>query len=55
MLPGIDCGVCGAPTCECFAEDVSKGFAELKECIFFADENIQKILSNFRHKPEENQ
>ena len=20
-LPGIDCGMCGAPTCRCFAED----------------------------------
>lgn len=24
-LPGIDCGVCGAPTCKAFAEDIVKG------------------------------
>ena len=24
-LPGIDCGVCGAPTCRAFAEDIVKG------------------------------
>lgn len=24
-LPGIDCGICGSPTCQSFAEDVVKG------------------------------
>ena len=24
ILPGIDCGSCGAPTCRCHAEDVVK-------------------------------
>ena len=24
-LPGVDCGVCGAPTCKAFAEDVVRG------------------------------
>jgi len=33
-LPKIDCGVCGAPTCLTFAEDVVKGEAELNDCIF---------------------
>jgi len=25
QLPGIDCGICGAPTCRAFAEDIVKG------------------------------
>lgn len=25
MLPGIDCGACGAPTCRAFAEDIVRG------------------------------
>ena len=25
--PGIDCGVCGAPNCRAFAEDIVKGLA----------------------------
>ena len=25
VLPGIDCGACGAPTCRAFAEDVVRG------------------------------
>ncbi|MCD6161427.1 MAG: 4Fe-4S binding protein [candidate division Zixibacteria bacterium] len=33
-LPKIDCGICGAPTCLAFAEDVVKGKAQLSDCIF---------------------
>ena len=32
MLPGIDCGSCGAPTCRAFAEDVIKGAADPDGC-----------------------
>lgn len=32
MLPGIDCGSCGAPTCRAFAEDVIKGVADPDGC-----------------------
>lgn len=32
MLPGLDCGSCGAPTCMAFAEDVVKGETGLDEC-----------------------
>jgi Na+-translocating ferredoxin:NAD+ oxidoreductase RNF subunit RnfB len=32
-LPKIDCGVCGAPTCLTFAEDIVKGEAKLTDCI----------------------
>ena len=34
MLPDIDCGICGSPTCYCFAEDVVKGTSELSDCVF---------------------
>lgn len=32
MLPGIDCGSCGAPNCRAFAEDIVKGSAKLSAC-----------------------
>lgn len=32
-LPGMDCGSCGAPTCDAFAEDVVKGEAKLTDCV----------------------
>ena len=33
-LPGRDCGVCGAPTCAAFAEDVVLGRIALEACIY---------------------
>jgi hypothetical protein len=33
-LPGKDCGLCGSPTCEAFAEDVVLARAELRECTY---------------------
>ena len=34
ILPDIDCGACGAPSCESLAGDVVRGEKELKSCIF---------------------
>ena len=31
-LPGLDCGVCGAPSCRAFAEDVVNGLAHISQC-----------------------
>jgi iron only hydrogenase large subunit-like protein len=33
-LPNKNCGICGAPTCETFAEDCAWGDADLTDCIF---------------------
>lgn len=35
QLPQIDCGVCGAPTCEAFATDVVCDRAHLHSCVFY--------------------
>jgi iron only hydrogenase large subunit-like protein len=42
-LPKIDCGVCGAPTCLTFAEDVVKGEAELGDCIFSLPQKFTEL------------
>jgi hypothetical protein len=42
-LPGIDCGVCGAPTCRAFAEDIVKGENQKAICIV-------KTMENFKNK-----
>lgn len=34
-LPKNDCGLCGAPTCETFAQDCARGETDLTDCIFF--------------------
>ncbi len=53
-LPKIDCGICGAPTCLTFAEDIVKEEAVLTDCIFnlphkFADlsQELSELLSKF--------
>ena len=34
MLPGINCGACGAPSCRVLAEDVVNGYAKIEDCAF---------------------
>ncbi len=34
VLPGIDCGACGAPSCEALAADIVRDDATLNNCIF---------------------
>jgi iron only hydrogenase large subunit-like protein len=37
-LPGIDCGLCGSPSCQSLAEDIVKNEAELPQCVFVMKE-----------------
>jgi hypothetical protein len=46
MLPKIDCGACGAPTCMTFAEDVVKGEAETDECVFLTLKTFETLSTN---------
>jgi len=32
QLPGIDCGACGAPDCDAFAEDIIRNLSSIEEC-----------------------
>lgn len=34
LLPGIDCGGCGAPDCQTLAEDIVQGKGNFNDCIF---------------------
>jgi iron only hydrogenase large subunit-like protein len=43
LLRKIDCGVCGAPTCLAFAEDVVKEDANLTDCIFDLPDNMEEL------------
>lgn len=42
-LPGLDCGSCGAPTCKALAEDIVRGEAEEKDCIYHMRETLRKL------------
>ena len=50
MLPDIDCGFCGSPTCYCFAEDVVKGNADITECVVMMREKKQKAAKEGNHE-----
>ena len=34
LLPQIDCGICGAPSCNALAEDIVCNGCKLTDCIF---------------------
>jgi hypothetical protein len=39
-LPMVDCGSCGAPNCQAFAQDIVQGNANLDDC-FFVQKNLE--------------
>ncbi len=43
ILPKIDCGSCGAPTCKAFAEDVVRDRMEIDDCIFMLRKKLEDI------------
>jgi len=49
-LPGLNCGLCGDPTCKTFAKDVAAGRAQREECIFFSDERLQQLRDAYMTK-----
>ena len=32
-LPGLDCGICGAPSCRALADDIVRGYAQEADCV----------------------
>lgn len=45
ILPGLDCGSCGAPTCKALAEDIIKGngSARMDNCIYLMREELRSM------------
>ena len=42
-LPQLDCGSCGSPNCREFAEDIVRGKAQERDCIFRLREKIELL------------
>lgn len=42
-LPQLDCGSCGSPSCREFAEDIVRGKAQERDCIFRLREKIELL------------
>lgn len=52
ILPNLDCGTCGAPTCKSFAEDVVKGYAKINDCVFMLQKQLkEEEVENFIPAP----
>lgn len=45
-LPGTDCGLCGAPSCQALAEDIVRNRGEISQCVFIRESNMKKNLMN---------
>lgn len=43
MLPKLDCGSCGAPSCKALAEDIVRGFGTENDCIFIMRERLSEL------------
>jgi len=54
MLPGIDCSLCGAPTCAAFANDIANGEAESADCVLLSPERIKKLRRLYKIETPEN-
>lgn len=46
MLPGFDCGSCGAPDCQTLAGDIVQGDAKISDCIFIMQRMVENNLLN---------
>lgn len=42
ILPGLDCGSCGSPTCTALAEDIVRGYGKIGDCVLRMKENLNK-------------
>lgn len=45
QLPGLDCGACGSPSCKSLAEDVTRDFANITDCVFVLRQKVSKLAS----------
>ena len=43
-LPGTDCGLCGAPSCQALAEDIVRRRGDISQCVFIRESNMEKDL-----------
>ena len=42
-LPGLNCGLCGAPNCRTHAMDIASGESQQTDCIFYSKDSLEKL------------
>jgi iron only hydrogenase large subunit-like protein len=55
-LPGLDCGLCGAPSCDAFARDVARGTGQRSDCVFLREGRLRELKATYlsrRKRPPE--
>ena len=50
LLPGLDCGLCGAPSCRVMAHDVTSGHASKGDCVFLSKRRIDELRRLYLRK-----
>ena len=51
-LPGLNCGLCGAPTCKDLAKDVSTGDARESDCVFLSGSRLDELRAAYLRRAE---
>jgi iron only hydrogenase large subunit-like protein len=51
-LPGTDCGLCGAPSCQSLAEDIVRHRANISQCVFLRESNMEMNLMDQKKSSE---
>ncbi|HOE25364.1 MAG TPA: [Fe-Fe] hydrogenase large subunit C-terminal domain-containing protein, partial [Bacteroidales bacterium] len=51
-LPGTDCGLCGAPSCQALAEDIVRQRGDISQCVFIRESNMGKNLMDMERSSE---
>jgi hypothetical protein len=42
-LPGLNCGLCGTPSCKALSKDIVFGDAKKTDCIFYSEDRLEKL------------
>ena len=50
-LPGLNCGLCGAPTCKELARDISMGDATKQDCVLLSKDRLRELQRAYLHRP----
>ncbi len=46
MLPDLDCGACGSPSCRALAEDIVLGYSDFDDCMVLFRDKVKGLLNN---------
>ncbi len=49
LLPSVDCGMCGSPTCSALAEDIVQERADISQCVFIQRQYEERgLMSSYQ-------